>query len=153
MLPANSASGMNLPIAFSWSPSTGATQYDFYLWKSGTNRPAQPTASGLEDISFLYRAVAGPWSRLPMASFGKNPYCATDGPVQSFTLIDLPDLSVRKVQIPASAFSGQPIDLTWEVHNTEKAVREVQPGLMPSTCRPILSSPAKLIRFWPVCPV
>ena len=121
MLPANSASGMNLPIAFSWSPSTGATQYDFYLWKSGTSFPAQPTASGLEDISFLYRSPSldlGAVYQWQVSA--KNPYCATDGPVQSFTLIDLPDLSVRKVQIPASAFSGQPIDLTWEVHNTGK---------------------------------
>ena len=42
---------------------------------------------------------------------------STPGPVQTFMLRYLPDLIINNVQIPYSAYTGQNIDITWEVKN------------------------------------
>src|SRR6185295_7975293 len=48
----------------------------------------------------------------------KNGNCfSTAGPIQTFTLRDLPDLTIQNVQSPSTASERQQISATWEVHN------------------------------------
>ena len=118
MVPANNAKEQQLPLKLSWIPGSNTVSYDLYVWDSASVQPATPFAADINTISFT----------LPMNSFAynttykwkvisKNPCSQTEGPVQHFRLIPLPDLLVSDVQIPASANSGQTISISWKVSN------------------------------------
>ena len=119
LLPADNIVNLSpINIMFSWAPSQGATRYDFYLWKEGFSQPSTPTVANLTQINLNYS--------IPSPEYGggyewrvvaKNPYCFTLGSVQSFTLVNLPDLIAENVQIPALAFSGQTLSVDWQVMN------------------------------------
>jgi subtilase family serine protease len=47
----------------------------------------------------------------------KNSCLETPGPVQTFSLRDLPDLEPFDLQVPASTFAGQNFNLSWKVKN------------------------------------
>lgn len=119
LLPADGTINLNpVNIMFSWAPAQGATRYDFYLWKQGLPIPTTPTVANLTQINLNYS--------IPSAEYGtayqwrvvaENPYCFTLGLIQSFTLVNLPDLVAQNVQIPATAFSGQTLSVDWQVKN------------------------------------
>jgi parallel beta-helix repeat protein len=119
LLPANGTLGVSpVNIMFSWAPSNSATAYDLFLWKQGTTPPTIPTVSNITQINYYYS--------IPNPDYGatyvwkinaKNQYCFTAGPVQNFTLFNLPDLIVQNVQAPTTAFTGQPLTIGWTVKN------------------------------------
>ncbi len=118
MLPAEGAVDIDIPIDFSWLPSIGAENYDLYLWKQGDPIPTQPTGKDLNQINYAYtnnNLVFGAVYEWKVVA--KNDFCETEGPTQSFTLRELPDLIAKNVLTPSSPFSGQEIELTWEVEN------------------------------------
>jgi parallel beta-helix repeat protein len=119
MLPANGSLNIDPPVNFSWLPTPGATRYDLYVWKATEPVPSAPVATDIAQITYAYNinnwvyGAAYSWKVT-----AKNPYCSTEGPVQTFTLRQLPDLVVQNVQPPNMPFSGQTIEVSWEVHNT-----------------------------------
>lgn len=118
MLPANGAIDIDIPIDFSWIPSVGASLYDLYLWKQGDAVPTIPTGKDLSQITYAYvnnNLIYG--SVYEWKVVAKNDFCETEGPTQSFTLRELPDLITNNVLTPSAPFSGQEIELTWEVQN------------------------------------
>lgn len=119
MLPADGSLGLGPPLNFSWQPSQGATRYDLYLWLASEPQPDMPIGQDLFQITFAYNS--GNWEYGATYNWqvvAKNNFCETAGPVQSFTLRELPELEVQNVQLPAMPFSGQSIELSWEIHNS-----------------------------------
>ncbi|MEO1263025.1 MAG: CARDB domain-containing protein [Bacteroidota bacterium] len=118
MLPADGAVNIDPPINFSWLPAAGAIRYDLYLWQQGDPVPTDPFGEDISQITFAYNnnnLIFGATYNWQLVA--KNDFCETPGPIQSFTLRELPDLVVNNVQVPNSPFSGQPIEVSWEVEN------------------------------------
>ncbi|MEO5647983.1 MAG: CARDB domain-containing protein, partial [Chitinophagaceae bacterium] len=121
LLPANNATGLNVPVNFSWGPVINALKYDLYLWKENDPVPTIPIVANITQINFAYGG--------PLLQYGivykwkvaaKHEVCQTHSAVQTFTMRKLPDLIVKNIQNPATAFSGQSITITWEVQDTGK---------------------------------
>lgn len=119
MLPLDGAVNIERPLNFSWAPSSGALRYDFYFWLAGDPFPTEPFAQDLAEISYFYNSsslIYGATYNWQVVA--KNDFCETPGPVQSFTIRELPDLVVQNVQTPNMASSEQSVSISWEVHNT-----------------------------------
>lgn len=52
-----------------------------------------------------------------MASHSKNLCYELKSPIQTFKIRDLADLTVKNIQVPSAAFSGQTIEVSWETEN------------------------------------
>lgn len=118
MLPANGAVNQQLPLTLSWLPGTNALNYDLYVWDSAGVQPSAPFAADITGVSYtitngsLIYNKAYKWRII-----SKNACLETAGPIQTFRLIPLPDLKISNVQVPATAFSGQTISVSWTVTN------------------------------------
>ena len=119
MLPANNAADQQLPLLLSWIPGANTTKYDLYVWKANDPQPGTPYVSNIESINYTLPANSFQYNTTyKWRLVSKNPCSQTDGPVQEFTIIPLPDLVVSDVQAPATATSGQTITISWKVTNT-----------------------------------
>jgi hypothetical protein len=47
----------------------------------------------------------------------KNKCYETSGPVQTFVTRHLPDLIVNHIQLPSAMYSGQDLNIEWEIKN------------------------------------
>ncbi len=116
LLPANGSIDLSRPFTFSWLPSLFATEYDVYLWKLGDPIPTSPWRT-TSQITFNYNVnldfgVVYNWKVV-----AKNVCFETESMIQDFTTRFLPDLIVKDVQVPTSAYSGQNISISWEIKN------------------------------------
>lgn len=104
--------------AFSWSAVTNATAYDFYLWADGDGEPTTPIYANQTAINVFYNLgnlVYGEtyhWRVVP-----KNEFCDVPGPVLTFTVAQLPNLELTSITVPPTVFSGQNVEISWEVTN------------------------------------
>lgn len=118
MLPTDGNNDVDKPTAFSWLPANGATGYDFYLWETTATKPEIPTYPDLTQISFtvdgdmLAYGVGYKWQII-----AKNDFCSTEGPTQTFTLRELPNLKITNIEVPSMPFSGQTIQINWTTKN------------------------------------
>jgi hypothetical protein len=115
MIPINDANDLSLPIDFSWMPAENATSYDVYIWPTDEPRPTHPITTKYFRLRYdlLSYGITYKWQVV-----SKYYSCdSTLGPVQTFTVRELPDLVVKNVQFPNAAFTGQNIDITWEICN------------------------------------
>lgn len=117
MLPPNGASGIDLPVNFSWSPGENAGSYDLYV--------------GLlnEELRYIRNTSQIQTTYSGSLSFG-NTYCwqvvsrscsgaeGAASPIQCFTLEFLPDLVVQNINTPTTtAFAGAEIVVNWQNQN------------------------------------
>ncbi len=118
MLPVNNATGLQLPVLLSWSPSVNCAAYDVYIWRYNDPKPATPLGLNIMQISYLFTEGG-------MISYGdsckwqvvaKNPCYQTSGPIQVFYIKGLPNLHVTSVA-NSQPLAGQPITITWTVKN------------------------------------
>jgi parallel beta-helix repeat protein len=119
MLPSNGADGVALPMELSWMPSGNTTLYDVYVWPLNETKPSKPFASNVTGIRSNFNTDnLGYGKTYNWQVVSKYYGCASiEGPVQSFTVRQLPDLIVTNVQAPKSTFTGQEIEVTWNVKN------------------------------------
>ena len=118
MVPADNITNVAFPFSLSWAPANGATMYDIYIWADSINtRPGTPAYANQTQISRQITGGLGYGVKYKWQVVAKNPSCATDGPVQKFTIRNLPDLIVSVVNAPASAYSGNTISASWSVKN------------------------------------
>ncbi len=117
--PANGAVDLSLPLDVSWLPADKATQYDIFVWPADQPKPATPKVVNLNAIRYRFDSgdlnygITYKWQVI-----SKFHSCeSTPGPVLTFMLRHLPDVVITNVQIPNTAFTGQNIDITWEVKN------------------------------------
>jgi parallel beta-helix repeat protein len=118
MIPADSTKNLNFPISLSWSPSMGATMYDVFIWPdSVSTRPSSPAYTNITQISQQISSGLGYGFTYKWQIVAKNTSCSTDGPVQVFTVRELPDFIVTNVNVPSTAFSGKSVSVSWSVKN------------------------------------
>ncbi len=125
MIPVDSAINQDFPLTLSWSPVSGATNYDVYVWQDGSSRPATPLRSGLVSISTTINqneliVLYGKSYKWQVRAY--NTYCQVWSPQNLFTVKELPDLTVSSISAPASAFSGSDITVGWTVQNDSTGV-------------------------------
>jgi hypothetical protein len=118
MIPTDSSVNQSFPFNLSWSPATGATAYDVYVWPdSVSSRPGSPLFTNISQISAQIGSGLGYGVMYKWQVVSKNPSCDADGPVQRFTMRYLPDVTVTSVSAPISAFSGNSVNVSWVVRN------------------------------------
>ena len=118
MVPVNGMIDVPQPVSFSWLPSSYTTFYDLYVWPSTDPQPLTPYVANLNQISYLYPPYLTNGATYNWQIVSRNNcLLETEGPIQSFTTINRPDLTVISVQAPPSAFTGQSINVDWEVNN------------------------------------
>ena len=116
--PANLSTDLFSPIAFSWSPAPNALYYDLYVWIDTIPMPAVPTVSGITGINYSYYNYTLKFgSTYKWRVVARNSCSDTSSVVQSFVIRNLPDLVVNSIQVPASAFSGQTVNIDWTIKN------------------------------------
>lgn len=117
MLPAGGLMNVDPPVTFSWAPAAAASRYDLFVWHDTLPMPAEPVTANLDEISYYYTygLVFGDTYKWQVVA--KNDFCETSGPLQTFTVRELPDLEVSNVSVPGMPFSGQEIEVSWQVDN------------------------------------
>ncbi len=119
MQPANNTLDLALPANLSWAPAVNASQYDVYIWPTGTTRPLVPTLANTSNIYYtaasLTHGVKYNWQVV-----AKNSCFKTESALQTFTVDELPDLTVINLKTPASAPSGTLLEIGWQVKNIGK---------------------------------
>jgi subtilase family serine protease len=121
MVPADSAILSAFPALFSWMPGSNSQLFDLYIWPADSAMPAQPTISNLFSIGYAvgHQMLAGfsAGKRYYWKVRSKNACSQTTGPVQTFTISNLPDLTVPSLNAPAGVSSGQNISVSYTVRN------------------------------------
>lgn len=123
MLPANGAINQQLPLTLSWIPANPALYYtyDLYVWRSDLPQPGSPYVANLTSINYTIPLNSGlqygQTYKWMIVAHNGSCTVATSGPIQTFSLIPLPDLQVFNVTAPSAALSGQPVSVTWKVKN------------------------------------
>ncbi|PSR00932.1 MAG: hypothetical protein BRD50_09440 [Bacteroidetes bacterium SW_11_45_7] len=120
MVPADSSLGLSKPVQFSWAPASNASQYDLYIWPDSGTKPNAPTISGITSINKTYGGNPLAYAQtFKWQIVARNSCLEREGPVQTFTLRQLPDLVVDGIQTPSSIFSGQQLTVSWVIRNQD----------------------------------
>ncbi len=116
-IPADGTVGVPEKPYFAWQPADAALRYDVYLWRDGLTQPSTPTFANVQttQVAVSDTLVAG--ARYAWRVVAKNGAGTNEGPVWHFTVRKLPDLRVVKVEAPATAESGQHVEIAWTVEN------------------------------------
>lgn len=122
MLPANGAINQQLPLTLSWIPANPNLfyTYDIYIWRSDLPQPALPTVSNITVVNYtipLNGLAYGQTYKWMVVAHNGSCTVVNGGPIQTFSLIQLPDLEVHNVAAPSTTLSGQPLSVTWKVKN------------------------------------
>lgn len=120
MLPSDGNTNVTFPLTFSWFPIEKAISYDIYIWPEAATQPEEPMIKNITSINYtLYSSNKLEYGKTYKWRVVAQANCALlESPVQTFKLRFLPDLVPSNIQIPANAFSGQPVTITWQVKNT-----------------------------------
>lgn len=119
MTPADGTTGLSLPFGLSWMPTENTTYYDVYIWPDNQTMPDVPFASNVNAIRYeLNDSALSYGTTYKWQVVSKYYGCeTTPGPVQTMMIRHLPDLVVSNVLIPSTAFTGEEIEVTWDVTN------------------------------------
>ncbi|MCX6270150.1 MAG: hypothetical protein NTU44_02840 [Bacteroidetes bacterium] len=117
MLPSDGSTDLSLPVLFTWSPAGSATGYDLVIWQDGTEEPSVPLISNISQISYLITTFLEYGKTYHWKIIAKNPCLSMPGPIQTFSVRQLPDLVVTGVFPPSQAYSGQTINVEFQVKN------------------------------------
>jgi len=117
LIPLNNKADLSLPLSLSWSPSENASHYDVRIWESTATMPETPFIQNTTQILNRIENGLEFGKKYHWQVTAKNSCAETTGPVQQLELRNLPDLEVKNVLVPSSAFSGQEIVVSWEVKN------------------------------------
>ena len=119
MYPPDNSLNLTYPINFSWLPGIYNTAYDFYLWDTSQSRPSSPYISNIYSIGATIKNELTYGTQYNWQIVSKNGNCAfTDGPVQTFSLANLPDLTVQNIKADSVIVGGQQIHVEWQVTNS-----------------------------------
>lgn len=117
MIPVNGATNLTLPILFMWTPPANASSYDLFLWKDGDSEPLSPLVANITQINYLLNTFLEYGFTYHWRVTAKNPCLEMPGPIQTFTVRDLPDLIVYSINTPPQVYSGQTINIDFQVKN------------------------------------
>lgn len=116
MLPPNGASGLDIPVNFSWSPGENAASYDLYVGLENEELTYVRTTSEIQaSYSNLRFGNTYCWQVVSRSCSGVEGEAST---IQCFALEFLPDLVVRDINTPTTtAFAGTEIVVNWQYLN------------------------------------
>ncbi|MBO9566091.1 MAG: hypothetical protein J7621_25170 [Niastella sp.] len=119
MLPSDGNVNVSFPLTFSWFPVEKATSYDIYVWPESGTQPEEPMINNITNINYtLYSSDKLEYGKsYKWRVLARGDCSRLESPVQTFKLRFLPDLVPYDIQIPANAFSGQEITVSWKVRN------------------------------------
>ncbi|HUF10386.1 MAG TPA: CARDB domain-containing protein [Rhodothermales bacterium] len=102
---------------FQWKGGARAETYDIYLWPGGETEPGQPLRRGLAETQYQHTddLTFGESYNWRIVSINLNGQTA--GPIWSFRVGEVVDLTVNSVELPETGFSGQEIEVRWTVEN------------------------------------
>jgi len=116
LFPANGQRNIGLLQSLGWPAYPGSKTYNIYIWRHGSSRPNVPLAV-LNDR--IYRPVAAYpaftsilWQVVYIVNGSYIP-----GSVWGFVTRAFADLAITEISIPATAFSGSSVKVTWTVRN------------------------------------
>lgn len=115
MNPEDKKADLNPDVYFSYNGISNATYYNIHIWDVNDSLSYSLRDTGLVSRDYKRKLDYGKTYKWQVAA--KNLCYEQKSPVQSFKIRDLPDLIVEEVKAPASAFSGQSIDVSWDTRN------------------------------------
>ncbi len=117
MIPVDGTMDLEKTVSLSWVPAENATKYDVYIWQDGSSQPGTPQVANLTQINTLYSQLN--YGTLYNWQVVAKNICdnMVPGPIQQFSVRQLPDLVVDTIIAPPTAFSGQQIEIEWKVKN------------------------------------
>ena len=116
MLPPNGATGIGLPVNFSWAPAENAASYDLYLGLEGSTPAFYASTTQINYVTYnLAYGNTYCWQVIPRSCSG---IMGEPSAIQCFTIEYLPDLVVPSITTPTTtAFAGAEIEVEWLVQN------------------------------------
>jgi len=124
MTPPENALNVSLSPTLSWLPGNNSTSFDVYLWETADGeRPEMPIFESIPSAQItLSQNEVEHDTEYKWQIISRNGECGiTEGPVQTFSTQDLPNLIVSDLQIQTDGFIGQPVSVIFQVTNTGNA--------------------------------
>jgi subtilase family serine protease len=117
--PFPSDSSLRIPPTpfLSWFPADSAEFYDVYLWPDTSLVPVTPIVSGLADTYYQIGTSLLYGQRYLWKVVARNFYGQTSGPIWSFTVRALPNLTPTTIQLPQQVYTEHSYQITWFVRN------------------------------------
>jgi len=116
MIPEDAVTGVDISLNCYWQPADNATRYSMFLWKEGDNVPASAyrsdiygTSTGVNGLEF---GTEYHWFVV-----AKNQCGSDTSVISSFTVRNLPDLTVSSVTIPDTVISSESFGVEFSIHN------------------------------------
>lgn len=117
-IPYDGTIGVTWPVNYSWQPVANATRYDLYVWRTVDPMPVSPTVNNIAGINYTHGLTLQYATQYNWKVVAENTCApALVSSIYSFTTALQPDLTVQSIQVPGSPFSGQSIQLSWQVRN------------------------------------
>ena len=117
LIPEDGTENVTSPLNFSWSPIANAEAYDLYLWKAVDPEPLAPSVAGISQINYQYAQALEFGEEYRWKVVARNVCSELSSANLSFFTADLPDLAVVSISVPLMPFSGQEVEIGWEVVN------------------------------------
>jgi len=116
--PPNNFSGVVEPVTFTWEAAANATAYDVYLWRTSQPKPGTPTATGITGTSYTYTDYLNKNYLYNWQVVARNQCSQSQSEIRTFSFNIFSDLVPSNVVIPATASSGQNIEVNFTITNT-----------------------------------
>ena len=91
--------------------------YDLYVWETGTSQTGALRKNNITFINTSYSGILQYEKNYNWQVHAKNSCSSTPGPIQTFQMRYLPDLEITNILAPQNLYAGQPLTLSWTVHN------------------------------------
>lgn len=108
--------GLNVPTTTTlrWE-ALDVSEYELFLWPQDGTKPSSPTARPDDPEYVASGLIPDTWYNWTVTS--TNIHGEVEGPVWSFRVGTAPDLVVDAVSVAPTAFSGQTIEVSWDIRN------------------------------------
>ena len=116
LFPDNGQTNVGLFQSLSWPIYPGSKTYRLYIWRYGDKRPAVPATDTYDRMYLPVAAYPANTRMLWQVVYNVNG-THIPGSVWGFVTRAFADLAVVDVNIPAVAFSGSSVAVTWTVRN------------------------------------
>lgn len=117
LIPLDGATDLDKTVNLSWAPAENATKYDVYIWDTDVPEPVNPQIANIAQINKNYSNLAYGqhyyWKVVAKNSCDQMVSSA----IQEFGVRNLPDLLVDTIVAPSTSFTGQQIEISWNVRN------------------------------------
>ncbi len=116
LFPEDGKSNLNTTFDLFWQPSPNTSYYNLFLWEDGASASTVPYYSNIYNTTVrLYNLKYGQLYHWKVGSV--NNCSSIESPVQSFTVRQLPDLTVTDVLAPVNIESGSHFTISFKLKN------------------------------------